>query len=132
MIQPSRRQLAEIALDMLDKVSSKKLSRSLAAYLMTNKRTAELGSLLRDIQLLQVERGQVEIEAISVSPLNISTKAEIKKLLSNLYPKSAKLTIRERHDPKVIGGVRLEAPNVQLDASVRSRLYRLKQIANKA
>jgi F0F1-type ATP synthase delta subunit len=108
---------------------SKQLSRELAAYLLSERRTGELDSLLRDIQHDWAEAGHVEVVATSAFPLTSVVRADITKRVRTIYPKAEQIIISEVHDPTVIGGVRLNLPDRQLDLSVRSKLNKFKQLA---
>lgn len=107
---------------------SKNLNRELAAYLLTERRTNELDSILRDVQQDWAEAGYVEVIAASAHPLTAQTKADIKALAQKVYPNAKRIIISEEPDPDVLGGVRLGFPGKQLDASARAKLNRFKQL----
>lgn len=108
---------------------SKQLSRELAAYLLSERRTGELDSLLRDIQHDWAEAGHVEVIATSAFPLTAEVRADITKRVKAAYPSAKEIIINEVRDPEVIGGVRLNLPDRQLDLSIRTKLNRFKQLA---
>ena len=108
---------------------SKRLSRELAAYLLTERRTGELDSLLRDVQHDWADAGHVEVIAASAFPLTAAVRGDITKRVKALYPAAKQIIINETHDPAVIGGVRLNLPDRQLDLSIRTKLNRFKQLA---
>ncbi len=107
---------------------SKRLSREVAAYLLTEGRTAELDSIVRDVQADWAEAGIVEVIASSAHPLTASIKADIKAQMRGLYPKAKQIIVTEAHDPDVIGGVRLNMAGQQLDLSVQAKLNKFKQL----
>lgn len=107
---------------------SKKLDREIAAYLLLEHRVGELDSLLRDIQADWATAGYVEVVAASAYPLSQKVKADIKYQIKKLYPKAKQVVISEVHDPKIIGGVRLDLANQQLDLSVEAKLNKFKQL----
>lgn len=109
-------------------VDTKKLSREIAAFLLETGRTGELSSLSRDIMQKRTEKGVVEVTAVSAYPLSSQLKQEIKDKIRAFYPDAKKTVINEVTDPNMIGGVRLELANRQLDLTVRSRLNRFKQL----
>lgn len=127
---PLHRVAAGIAQRTLDtKVSQRKLAREIAAYLLSTGRTGELGSLARELVRLRAAAGTVEVAAVSAHKLSPAALAEVKKRARALYPSAKHLSISEVIDPAVIGGVRLELVDQQLDLTVRTRLNRFKQLA---
>jgi F0F1-type ATP synthase delta subunit len=126
----SRTRIARAVADRtLEQGVSKRLSRELAAYLLSERRTGELDSLLRDVQADWAEAGHVEVIATSAFPLTEAVRADITKRAKVLYPEAKQFIINETHDPAVIGGVRLSFPDRQLDLSLRTKLNKFKQLA---
>jgi len=125
-----RRKIARLLADrsLASNVDATKLSREVAAYLLQTGRTGELGSLLRDVQALRAERGVVEVMVASAHDLSAAAKKDIEAYIKDLYPDANQIIISEVHDASVIGGVRLELANRQLDLSVRGKLNRFKQL----
>ncbi len=109
---------------------SKKLSRELAAYLLTEGRVSELDPLMRDIQSLWAEAGYVNALAISAHPIDAEAKNKIKSRLKTVFPAAKKIIINEQLDPEVIAGVRIELADRQLDLSVASQLNKFKQLTS--
>lgn len=109
-------------------VDAKELSREIAAYLLQTGRTGELSSLSRDIMQKRSEQGVVEVTAVSAHKLTADLRKEIKDKVRYYYPKAKRITINEIVDSNMIGGVRLELANEQLDLTVRSKLNRFKQL----
>jgi len=128
-MKQSRTKLAQtIAGQTLKKGASRRFSQEVAAYLLAEGRVSELDSLLRDIQADWATAGHVEVLAASAHPLSAGVKAEIKKQVKRLYPAAKQIIITEQHDPEVIGGVRLNLPNQQLDLSIEAKLNKFKQL----
>lgn len=117
-----------IANRTLKQGSSKKLSREIAAYLMSEGRVSELDSVMRDVQSDWAAAGIVEVTAASAHPLTAAVKATITRQVKSIYPNAKQIIITESHDPEVIGGVRLSLPNQQLDLSVEAKLNKFKQL----
>jgi F0F1-type ATP synthase delta subunit len=103
-------------------------SREVAAYLLENGRTGELNSLVRDMIRNRAESGIVEVTATSAHELSVSVRADIHTQVKKLFPKAHKIVINERIEPSLIGGVRLELIDQQLDLSVRNKLNRFKAL----
>jgi F-type H+-transporting ATPase subunit delta len=107
---------------------SKRLSREVAAYLLSERRVNELDSVLLDVQADWADAGYVEVIARSAHPLTDATKADIAKQVKRLYPAAKRIIVTEVYDPAVIGGVRLNVANRQLDLSVEAKLNRFRQL----
>ena len=107
---------------------TKNLSREIAAYLLRERRVAELDSVMRDVQSNWAAAGQVEVIAASAHPLTAVVKADITKQAKALYPNAKKIIVTEVTDPAALGGVRLTMANQQLDLSVEAKLNKFKQL----
>jgi len=117
-----------VADQTLKKGVSKKYSRQIAAYLMTERRTGELNSVMRDVQADWAEAGHVEVLAASAHPLTAVIKKDISKQIKALYPNAKQIIVTEVHDPSVMGGVKLSLANQQLDLSLQAKLHKFKQL----
>lgn len=106
----------------------RQFAREVAAYLLDTGRTGQLNSLARDMVKERVENGVVEVTAVSAHELTESVRADIRSQVEQLYPNAKNIIMNERVDANVIGGVRLEFPEQQLDLSVRSKLNRFKAL----
>jgi F0F1-type ATP synthase delta subunit len=130
MKTPRTRIAGVIADRTLKKGMSKHLSREVAAYLLNERRVNELDSVLRDVQADWAEAGYVEVIASSAHGLTAGNKAAITKRIKQLYPQAKWIIITEVYDPEVIGGVRLNLPDRQLDLSVQAKLNKFKQLTS--
>jgi F-type H+-transporting ATPase subunit O len=103
--------------------------KSLAAYLLEEKRTGELAPLLRDVQRLWAAAGIVEVIAYSAHELSSDARHEIEAEARRVYPRAERIVLTSKHDPSVIGGVRLEFADYRLDLSVATELRKFKTLA---
>jgi F0F1-type ATP synthase delta subunit len=125
----SRYQLAEVLAERsMSSFDSRTFSEEIAAYLLTEGRTGDLDSLIRDIMDYRAQHGIVEVRAISAHDLTPTIRKDITDRVKRQYPHAKSVIVSSLHDPLVIGGVRLELPNEQLDLSVRAKLSRFKQL----
>ncbi|MEO7364009.1 MAG: F0F1 ATP synthase subunit delta [Candidatus Saccharimonadales bacterium] len=125
----SRQKIAAAVADQIDLAKSEKeLSQEIAAYLLSVRRTSELDSLLRDVMQLRADKGIVEVVAASAFPLSATARADIETNIRTHFPATRTVIVSQAHDPNVVGGVRLELANQQLDLSVRAKLNRFKQL----
>jgi F0F1-type ATP synthase delta subunit len=129
-MKASRVRIASIiAEDSLKKGFSEAEAKSIAAYLMTTKRTNELDSLLRDIRNAWAKHGFVEVTAICAHELSEKTRQDVTAEVRKLYPNAKQIEIVETLDPSVVGGVRIEFANQQLDLSIQNELNKFKTLA---
>ena len=131
MAKIPRSSLVAIMTDKIDAPGAnlEQLSQELAAYLLSEGRSNELDSLMRDIMQRRADNGTVEVLAHSAFALSDAVRADIETEVRRLFPTATTIIISEVHDPEVVAGVRLELANEQLDLSIRSKLNRFKQLA---
>jgi F0F1-type ATP synthase delta subunit len=130
MAKISHLRIAAVIADKADRagVSTVALSQEIAAYLLDSRRSGELDSVIRDVMQIRADRGIVEVIAVSAHPIDAKGLADIETQVRGLYPAAKQIIISTSHDPDVVGGVRLELANQQLDLSIRSKLNRFKQL----
>jgi F0F1-type ATP synthase delta subunit len=125
----SRRHLAEVIGERTLHVRTpKKLAREVAAYLLDTHQTAHLESLLRDIMEYRAQHGLVEATAVSAHELTQSAVKDVERILKQEYPHAKSVRVTPRLDPTVVGGVRVELANEQLDLTVRGKLDTFKRL----
>lgn len=125
MSAPTRHELAEAILVLSDKKSGKRLVEDVAAYLVAHRRTGELDAIMREVARLRQQRdGVTEVTATTAHKLDAGVHKTIKQLLG-----TEKMLINEVVDAEVLGGVRLETSELELDLTVRNRLNQLKAAA---
>lgn len=124
----SRRTIARtVAAGLLARPSDRKVwMERAAAYLAANNRQAEAELLARDIaHELFVQGGQLSVDVVSARALSDGVKAELVKMFKATTGASH-ISMSERQDSNLVGGLIARTPNAQLDLSVRTKL---KQIA---
>lgn len=118
----SRRKMADYAADAI--VSGQPLKvvlQQLAAYLVTANRTREQELLVRDIETALAMRGLVVADVTSARSLTATLEQDIKKMTG-----ASQVQLRERHDPSVLGGVRIDVAGKRFDGTLRHKLNALK------
>lgn len=114
---------AILALKQSSGIDRKRLARDIAGYLIAERRTRELNSLLRDIEDLEYRKnGVLEITATAARPLSAKAKAEIAKLFD-----AKQVRLHEEINNETLGGVRVRALDKVVDLSVQARLQRLRK-----
>lgn len=125
----ARKTIATAIADLsVKRTSAKDLANQVAAYLLSEHRTAELDSLMRDVSEERSRHGVVEVEAVSAHALDQRSVDDVKTEVKAIYPQAQEVIVSPRIEPALIGGIRLEFPNSVLDLSLRNRLNHLKQL----
>lgn len=106
----------------------KHLAAAIAAYLLEERRTADLESLIRDILQYRLEHGIVEATVVTAHDLSREVIQDVQQLLHKEYPHARKLNIDALVNPSVVGGLRIELPNEQLDMTVQTKLDTFKRL----
>lgn len=118
----SRRKMADYAADaIISGQPPKVVLQQLAAYLVTANRTREQELLVRDIETALAMRGLVVADVTSARSLTATLEQDIKKMTG-----ASQVQLRERHDPSVLGGVRIDVAGKRFDGTLRHKLNALK------
>lgn len=127
----SRRQLARYSAEqLLAGVSQKLVSERLAAYLLDTRRMKEIDLLAQDILTYLAQSGTVVATVTSAFELAESTRQSLRDLIEH-QTGARHISFNEHVDPTVLGGVRIELPGQELDATVARKLNQLKSIGVK-
>ena len=126
-IRISRRKISAFYADEL-LARNASVSKQLAAFLVESGRTRELELIVRDIEEALAARGLVVADATSASELGDETMKQVTTFLKKSRH-ADKVYLRENVDPAVLGGVRINIPGHELDATLLHKLTALK--ANK-
>lgn len=112
--------------DLQDGKSMQTVTASLAAYLVEERRIGDLNAILRDIERqLLVREGKLYVHATTAHALDEAQAATIKQIFAE-QTGAKDIVIEETINKDVIGGVRLQTADHQLDLTVRRQLQRLK------
>lgn len=127
----TRKELAEyIAKRTLRVKDYKTLVHEVAAYLLHERRTSDLASLIRDIMKYRAELGIIEAAAVSAHTLSTDVTKEIRQILKQQFPDAKEVSVTNKIDENVVGGVKIELPGKQLDLTLRGRLATFKRLTD--
>jgi len=70
------------------------LVREIAAFLLHENHTADLGSLIRDVMQYRANHGIVEAVVVSAHGLSGRAKQDIEKILKEAYPHATEIIVR--------------------------------------
>lgn len=122
----SRRKLAgNMAARLSSGESQKTILRELAAYLIDSGRKNEASLIVRDVEAMLVDKGTAIGTVTSARPLSKQAKATVESFIVEQYPSVSTVVLRELVDESLIGGMKLELPGRQLDASVKAKLMKI-------
>jgi F0F1-type ATP synthase delta subunit len=122
----SRRKLADQAARRIAAGESEAVVlQELAAYLIDTGRKNEADLLVRDIETALIQRGIMVGTVVSARPLSDAAKESIDSFVKHHYADVKSVVLRERVDESVIGGIRIELPDSQLDVTVTNKLDKL-------
>ena len=125
----SRRRVAKfIAKQLAGGESVSRISKILAAYLVDNKQRRQVDLFLRDIETeLANEYGHLAADVTAARKLTSETKRALAEMLQR-ETGAKKVELIEDIDPELLGGVVVKTPEAELDASLKTKLTRLKAI----
>lgn len=127
--QVSRAHVAEVIARMtMDGHDRKQLAGAIADYLLEEGLTGELESLMRDVMQYRINKGAVEARVVSAHELTEEVLDDVKKLLGKEYSGTKAVELDTELDPAVVGGVRINLPNEQLDLTVKAKLDTFKRL----
>lgn len=121
-IRLSRRKITNyIAGEIAAGKDVKLLVRQLAAFLIDNRRTKEVDLIVRDIEYGLKNQGIVLARVTSAFDLATATQTAITKLIKE-QTNARTIELRQFIDPKVLGGVKIDLPGLQMDTTIARRL----------
>ena len=124
----SRRVIARAFVDQLQAgASTAKMVKALAAYLIVNKQHKSVDMVISDIVRELASRGRMLVQVTTARPLASDQRATIQKQMQKLLGVDT-IELDERVEPDLIGGVKLNIPGRELDASIKKQLQQLHRI----
>lgn len=126
MAKLSRRKLAGNAAARLASGEPKKtVLRDLAAYLIDSGRKKEATLIVRDVESMLMDNGTAVGTVTSARPLSDDALRTVETFIRQTDSKIKQVVLREQVDEQLIGGMKLELPCMQLDASVKAKLDKI-------
>lgn len=122
----SRAQSAVILGGLFDKIGAPALLKNLALRMAQNRRLPVLAEALDQFVLLVEEKqGIMRVKITSAVALSDADVEVLAKKIASKY--GTKVSVVTRVDPSLIGGVRLQMGDKQIDYSVAGKLERLRE-----
>lgn len=125
----SRAVLSRNIARLFGKYPAHKVSKVVAEYLLASNRTSELPSIMRDIEDIRYRNHKiVEVTVVSTNPLTRAQIALVQRKVKSIFLRAKKVHVNFKIDDQVIGGLKLEFANIQLDMSVEAKIAKLRQL----
>ena len=81
--------------------------------------------MVRDIETMLLSHGTAIATVTSARALSKQSRLAIESFIKSSTPGTTRVVLREETDERLIGGVKLELPGSQLDASVKAKLDKI-------
>ena len=122
----NRIHIARGFVSQLEKHGSKQATAQLAALIFEQRIHNQTDELLEAIQTeYQRVHGIVEATATSVFPLTAQLKKQVESIVAE-KTNAKKVILHEQLDPRVLGGVKITASEMELDLTLQAKLAKLK------
>ena len=121
--QLSRRKIAQHTARRIMNRETDAAITELAAYLVDTNRTREAALVVRDIEMELADNGIVIAKVTTAHPLTEQLRRQIIALMN-----AQTVYLDETVDQTVIGGVKIDMPGKEYDATVRAKLNKLKEM----
>lgn len=123
-IRLSRRKIAAYYADEL-LAGRREVAKRLGAFLLDARRMRELPLIIRDIEDALATRGLVVADVASAHSLSDPAKKELDGFI-RAQTGAQQVQMRTHVDESLLGGVRVNLPGSELDATIRHKLSTLK------
>lgn len=122
MAKVTMQELAKYAVDQLEAgVVASEVSAKITSLLVAERRTRDAVQVMRAIEDELNKRGKTQVEITSAHGVTDEVKKQLATLLDAKNP-----TFHETIDPSVIGGVKAQAGERQIDLTVSTKLRKFK------
>ncbi|MFZ1361148.1 MAG: F0F1 ATP synthase subunit delta [Candidatus Saccharimonadales bacterium] len=123
MSKLSRRKIAAVWAGEL--IAGRDITDQIAAYLVEERRVSEAALIVRDTESALAARGVIVADVASAHELSADARAAIEKFLVSARG-AKRVELRAELDTDLLGGVRVNTADEQLDTTLRGRLNKLK------
>ena len=125
-MKTSRRVLSRhIALQLQSGKKRDVVIQSLAAYIVEHKLQKDIELIVADIAWNLAKAGHVDAHVTTAHPLDSSLKQTVIEYVKRIESASV-VEVREQIDPSLLGGIIVETPSKRFDASIATKLKRLR------
>lgn len=127
MAQFTRKKFAKAVVDMAKKYPLAPVAKAAAEAALKQRWARDIDLVLAEIarQLWQSER-HLELKVTTARPLPASLKRKLIEIFKDRW-QAKSVAVSEVLDPSIIGGLKVESPAGELDASILTQLNNLKK-----
>lgn len=123
--------VARAMLNMLeDGVKAEVVVKTLAAYLVAERRTSDLEAITRKMTELRAKDGIYEANLTTARPVDGAIQEAVDELIRRQRSDVREVIINIDQDPALIGGLKLEAHDLSLDTTISNKLKHLYQLTD--
>jgi F-type H+-transporting ATPase subunit delta len=97
--------------------------RSAAAWLTERGQSRQARYLVSDVAQVLAARGYVYAKVMTARPLSGAARTEVEQFIKDITG-ARELELETAVEPEMLGGIRIETPGQELDASVQKKLAR--------
>lgn len=125
-MKASRRVLTRYIAEQLQSGKNRQdVIKALAAYIMEHKLHSQIELIVADIAKNLAASGHIEATVTTAHPLDSSLKQAVIEYVKSIES-ATDIQITEQINPKQLGGIVIETPNRRFDASIATKLKRLR------
>ena len=122
----SRKKLARAMIELLERYPRADVAQAVARELVEGRLVRELPFFMRDSASALFEKtGELTAKVSSARVLSEATRTHIGQLLKKMTGASSVWLQPTKVDPGLLGGVQIETPILEIDASVKAKLSAL-------
>lgn len=121
----SRRRLTRYVATQLQSGDTRHVLGSLAAYIVEHRMKGDIEFIVADIARNLALQGHIEADVTTARPLESAMRDEIIEYIKRIENVSD-ITVTEHVEPAVLGGAIIETPTKRFDASIATKLKRLR------
>ncbi len=127
----SIRDIAVVVDNLLSEgVDTGRVAHGLAAYLIEERRSAEVDAVLRNVEQLRQERGTYDFRVTTAFSLPVSTVELLRGVVARTVKNAKQIIFSMQRDPRAIGGARIESNELLWEHTIAARLQQLSRSVN--
>ncbi|XP_010534245.1 PREDICTED: ATP synthase subunit O, mitochondrial-like [Tarenaya hassleriana] len=115
--------------DICEKAKFSEITRNFLALLAESARLKNMEKIVgRFFELTEAHRGDVKVLVTTVMPLPPAEEKELKETLQEVIGQGKKVTIEQKIDPSIYGGLIVEYNQKVLDMSIKTRAMQMERL----